>query len=279
VRAIGLRLHFMEWGRPEAPVIVMLHGLRSYAATWEPMAAVLADEYRVIALDQRGRGDSEWDANGGYDTAAYVSDLEQVCDSLGLTRFILLGHSMGGTNTFVYTAKHRQRVRAVIIEDIGPDSSKNSAGALRIVTELRGTPDAFSSWDEARAFWRGQRPFISESALQSRVHHSLREDAGGRIVWKHDHLGIAKARIGLAVQPPPDLWACVRALAVPTLLIRGENSDFLSRETAKLMERSAPQLTFVEVPQATHYVHDDNFAVFSQVVSQFLRTLPREIVG
>lgn len=97
----GLRAHYVEWGAPDAPPVVLLHGLRSYARTWEAVAAELDGRYRLIALDHRGRGDSAWDPAGDYSTGAYVSDLEQLADSLALERFTLVGHSMGGTNAIV----------------------------------------------------------------------------------------------------------------------------------------------------------------------------------
>src|SRR2546426_3966397 len=83
----GLRIHFLDWENLGAPAIVMLHGLRSYAHVWDGVARPLAPDYRILALDQRGRGDSDRDPAAGYNTEAYVSDLEQFVDSLGLDRF------------------------------------------------------------------------------------------------------------------------------------------------------------------------------------------------
>src|SRR3954451_6027116 len=125
----GLRTHYVEWGDEDRPALVMLHGLRSYARTFEPLAERLGDHYRVLAPDARGRGDSDWDPRGEYYTESYVADLEQFADHLGLERLLLLGHSMGGTTTYVYAARHPGRVGAVVVEDIGPGSSLSGAGA------------------------------------------------------------------------------------------------------------------------------------------------------
>src|SRR5205085_9875036 len=127
----GLRLHYLEWENPAAPTIVMLHGLRSYAPVWGPVARPLADGYHILAIDQRGRGDSAWSPDAAYNTEAYVSDLEQLVDQLRLDRFILTGHSMGGANTIVYTARHPEQVIAAVIEDMGPGST-SSSGSERI---------------------------------------------------------------------------------------------------------------------------------------------------
>src|SRR5512134_3795774 len=119
----GLRLHYVEWGAVTAPAIVALHGLRSFAYTWEPVALPLADRFRIVALDQRGRGLSDWDPQRRYHAREYVLDLEALVDHLGLDRFVLLGHSMGGANAFIYAARHPERVAALVIEDMGPGAS------------------------------------------------------------------------------------------------------------------------------------------------------------
>jgi pimeloyl-ACP methyl ester carboxylesterase len=136
----GLSLRYVEWGPASAPPVVMLHGLRSYAHTWEPVAQALLPHWRVIALDQRGRGGSDWDAQRRYHTASYVADLEALVDALGLARFVLVGHSMGGTNAIVYAARHPERVSGLVIEDMGPGASMASGGTDRIKRELKATP-------------------------------------------------------------------------------------------------------------------------------------------
>lgn len=266
----GLNLRFVEWGSPEKPAIVMLHGLRSYAHTWEPVALPLLDHWRIVALDQRGRGRSDWDPKGDYYTEDYVRDLEALADHLALRRFVLLGHSMGGANAFVYAARHSDRVAALVVEDMGPGASASSGGADRIRRELNDTPSSFATWDEAAAFWRRIRPNISEEALQSRVTHSLKQGADGTVTWCHDAAGIARSRLSAAPGKIVDLWPHVEALQMPTLLIRGAKSDFLSAATADEMCRRNARIRRVDVEGATHYVHDDNLAGFNTVLQDFL---------
>ena len=266
----GLRLRWVEWGAIDAPPVVALHGLRSFAYTWEPVALALADRFRIIALDQRGRGESDWDPQRRYFTEHYLLDLEALVAQLGLTRFVLLGHSMGGTTAFVYASRHPERLRALVIEDMGPGASAGGAGAERIRRELQSTPSRFDSWQQARAYWRGKRPGVSEEALDARVRHSMREDAQGHIVWRHDAEGIAEARIGATPEQLVDLWPHVEALRTPTLLLRGAQSDFLTASTAEEMARRNPLIRYAEVPGASHYVHDDNFAGFQAELHAFL---------
>lgn len=266
----GLRAHYVEWGAPDAPPVVLLHGLRSYARTWEAVAAELDGRYRLIALDHRGRGDSAWDPAGDYSTGAYVSDLEQLADSLALERFTLVGHSMGGTNAIVYAARNPGRVRLLAVEDIGPGSSASGPGAERVRRELAQTPREFAEIAEARAYWRGVRPDISDAALESRVENTLRRLVDGRWAWKFDLDGIARARLDPDPARHVDLWPHVEGLRCPVLVIRGARSDFLSAATCAEMAVRQPLLRWTEVAAAGHYVHDDNLAAYLAALRDFL---------
>lgn len=266
----GLQAHYVEWGDPQAPAIILLHGLRSYARTWERVAAALSDRHRLIALDHRGRGDSCWDPAGDYFTSAYVSDLEQFADSLALARFALVGHSMGGANAIVYAARHPERVRLAVIEDIGPGSSTESGGAERIKRELEETPREFASLAAARAYWRSVRPGISEEALRSRLQYTLRQETDGRWVWKFDLEGITLARLNPGPARHVDLWPHVAALACPTLVLRGTHSDFLPVSTCEEMAARQPLVGWAEVAGAGHYIHDDNLTGYLTALRSFL---------
>lgn len=266
----GLRLRYVEWGPADAPAIVALHGLRSFAYTWEPVALPLAERLRIIALDQRGRGESDWDSRQRYYTADYVRDLEALVEHLHLPRFVLLGHSMGGSNAFVYAGSHADRLAGLVIEDMGPGASAGGAGAERIRRELLATPSRFAGWDEAAAFWRSQRPNVPDAAIAARVRHSMKQVSDGGVVWRHDAEGITAARLAATPQQLVDLWPHVLSLRLPTLLLRGARSDFLTAETASAMVQRNPAIRLVEVPDASHYVHDDNLPAFQAALHAYL---------
>jgi len=270
IRSDGLQLRYLEWGDAAAPAIVALHGLRSFACTWEPVAQALAGRVRFIALDQRGRGRSDWDPQRRYHAEHYVRDLEVLVQHLHLKRFVLLGHSMGGANAFVYASRHPQDVAALVIEDMGPGASAGSAGAERIRRELQRTPGRFASWAEAAEFWRAQRPNISQAALRARVEHSMKIAPDGSVVWRHDAEGIAHARLNATPEQLVDLWPHVEALRVPTLVLRGAQSDFLSAATAVEMSRRNACVRTMEIEGASHYVHDDNLPAFQAALDAFL---------
>ncbi len=274
--ANGLKHHYWSCGNVEGPVVVMLHGIRSYANTWLAVAEKLSANYHLVALDLRGRGDSEWSADEKYFYPDYVADMEALIDHLDVGNVILLGHSLGGQNAFVYTAKHPEKVRALLVEDIGPGSSASGAGAARIIREFENTPSRFDSWEAATAFWRSIRPKISDASLKQRVSETLKDDDKGGIVWSYDFVGIKNARLAAAKDTSllPDLWQAVDAIKCPTLVLRGAISDFLPETVQQQMAERNSRIQCVSIANATHYVHDDNFTDFMAAVEQFLQSLP-----
>jgi len=190
---------------------------------------------------------------------------------LRLERFILVGHSMGGANAIVYAARHPDQIIAAVIEDMGPGST-TSPGSERISREIEATPKRFASWSKAETFWRDQRPMISDQALEERLRNTLKSQPDGTITWKWDLEGIERARKNPG--PRIDLWPPVESLQCPTLVLRGALSDILSRDTAEAMTASNPNIRWVEVPNASHFVHEDNLEAFNREVGAFLRALP-----
>jgi len=271
----GLRLFCREWGRTDAPALVLLHGLRGFSGTWRALAAALCDRYRLIAYDQRGRGESDWDLRRNYYTDAYLSDLESVVDQLGLQRFALLGHSMGGTTSYVYAARHPERLMALVIEDIAPGSSTSGPGAQRIVAEMQTLPASFASWAEARAYWERLRPSLNAAALEQRLLESMRADAGGRIVWRYDAEGIRATRIKPDASRSVDLWPAIERIKTPTLIIHGGASDFCPVSSVAAVCRRNSNIRAVSIAAAGHYVHDDAPREFLTHVEGFLSPILR----
>jgi len=268
-----LNINIVEWGKLDAPVIVMLHGLRAYAQTWDPIAQVLSEKYKVVALDQRGRGKSDWGPATDYFTSNYVEDLKNVVDGLGLHKFTLLGHSMGGATSLVFSEMYPEYLEGLIIEDIGPGSSAASDGAERIKSELNNTPRNFLSRSHAKAFWQGARPGAPEKAIEQRLEYMMIENEDGGMTWRYDLEGISEARLDPDTSKIPDLWPPILNVKVPALVLRGENSDFLSREVmAEIAERNSNFTTF-EISRASHYIHDDNFDEFMSRLEPFLEKL------
>lgn len=273
IDARDIGIHVREWGDPAAPAMVLLHGLRGYSGTWRNLAAALSDRWRMVAFDARGRGESDWDADRNYYTDAYLADLETVVDTLGLDRFVLVGHSMGGTTSYCYAAKHPQRLDALVIEDITAGSAVAGAGFERIVAEMAALPTRFEGWAEARAYWRKLRPGVSDAAIEERLFESMRAGDDGAVVWCYDAEGIAATRVAPQPARVVDLHPVITAIRTSTLVIRGGRSDFCNLVKVRELEAVNPALVHASVADASHYVHDDAPESFARLVEGFLAGL------
>ncbi len=271
----GLNFHVTEWGNSKAWPVVMLHGIRGYAETFAGVAAALQPDCRVIAFDQRGRGESDWDPAQNYYTDAYVADLDALVQALDLKHFDLLGHSMGGINAIVYAALQPRRVRRLIIEDAGPGAFEVSDGARRIRKELATMPGSFASWTQASDFMRELRPTVTEEARQQRLEKMLKPLPGSGFTWRYDHVGITATRLNPDPARAIDLVPCIRVITAETLVVRGGRSDYLQPEMVSRMRELNPRISEISIADAGHYVHDDQPALFERAVVNFIKKSER----
>ncbi len=127
VHANGLQFHYLDWGSPEKPPLVLLHGVGQTCHTWDLFAAAMAPHFHVMAFDQRGHGDTDWAPDKDYSRKMMVGDVAAFTHALGLERFFLTGMSMGGANSLSFTANYPERVEALVVVDIGPRASTISS--------------------------------------------------------------------------------------------------------------------------------------------------------
>ena len=243
----GQRFHYTEWGHAGAPPVVMLHGVTGHARTWDDEARALSGRYRVLALDQRGHGDS--DPADDYGPAAAAVDLDGVVAQLGLTSLVLVGLSMGGRNAMYFTAKRPELVRKLGVVDIGPEISARAAAAPPGPPE----PATWESIEQAAQHLYRANPYPGIHYYRWVVATSLRRRADGALVWTW-HPSIKERRAPGDV----DWWAIVRALTPPTLVLRGAESHVLDRDVAERMVKELPNGRLVEIPRAIHTLHEDN---------------------
>ena len=149
----GMNFHYLEWGDSANPKILMLHGNSQQSHSWDFISLSLSDRYNVIALDQRGHGDSDWAAAGDYSLEAQVGDLDGFVKALGLDQFVLMGHSMGGAGTVRLGFENAERFAAVATI-AGYGSVEDLAKAPEMPLFMaQGGEDALVPVESARAFY------------------------------------------------------------------------------------------------------------------------------
>ncbi|RLQ23437.1 alpha/beta fold hydrolase [Seongchinamella sediminis] len=275
----GLRLYARDYpcrdsGRAGAPVILCLHGLTRNSADFAGLAEYLSARYRVIAVDNRGRGLSEYDSNvANYTPATYVQDMFTLLAELGVDQVVLCGTSMGGLMSFMMAAMEPQRVQGIIINDIGPEI--DPAGLDRIKGYV-GKSGPVSNWDEAIAQAREINqvafPDFSEQEWEDFTRGIYREQNGVPVL-AYDPAISQPMSDDESNAVPPDLWPLFDASsAIPMLVIRGESSDILAPHCVATMRSKKPDLAFAEIPHRGH-APTLNEALSRQAIDQFLAGL------
>ncbi len=266
IRLGDLRFHYLEWGAAEASPLILLHGFTSHARSWDHVSEAMADRFRVLALDQRGHGDSDPAPDGDYTIHSMAADLAAFADALCPGRPSLVGLSMGGRVSIAYASSHPERVARLVLVDIGPEIAPE--GLARIRTMVSNAPEEFESEEQAYRLIRAAAPRYSEPLLRHRVRHGFRRLPNGRLVWKYDRALREQTRSG--TRETPDLWPDLARIACPTLIIRGAESDVLSPQIVKRMLETLADGRLVEIPDAGHTVPGDQPEAFINAVRAFL---------
>ena len=252
--ADGLRLHYRDYRGPmDKPPILCLHGLTRNARDFAGFAERYSPGRRVLALDFRGRGLSEYDpVPARYTPLNYAADVVQLLDALNIPEAIFVGTSLGGLVTMAIAATAPQRIAAAILNDVGPDV--DPGGIDRILTYV-GKDLRFQSWDAAaEAIAANQAASFERYTHDDWVKMAKRNcrEEGGEIRFDYD-MAIADPFRTKGPIPHVDLWPFFAALAQkPLLVIRGEKSDLLTAATAAKMEQVAPGMTLAIVPGVGH---------------------------
>lgn len=256
----GLEVRYRDWGNEGATPLVLVHGLSSSSAAWQRVAEHLAGRFHVLGLDQRGHGDTTWAADGDYGTDAYVADLEAFVDALGLERFVLVGHSMGGHHTIAYTARHPERVICAVANDIPPALERDpEAAATRFPGGEHPVLPTIEAWIDTQ---RPDAPFTPEHMHRLNAEAKLKPIEGG-VVPKHD----PRASIDWA---PKDLWEEARAISRPILFVRGGRSNVLEAQTLQDMDLQIAPARSITLEKSGHNTFYDMEHEFLAVVSDFI---------
>ncbi|MCH1615238.1 MAG: alpha/beta hydrolase [Acidimicrobiales bacterium] len=261
------RFHFLEWGQPTNPTLVLLHGGNQSAHSWDLVSLHLADRYHIIALDQRGHGDSEWSRDADYSSSAMAADVNALINELAIREATIIGHSMGGMNAMRIALDFPNLNLRFVLVDIAPEMSSEGAKSIRqFVTENR----EFDDLQDFVASVQKYDPYRSAEHIQRTVKYNLLQRADGKFVSKRDHGQRLASTEQQRLNSDRFRLRDAKKMTGSTLLIRGSNSNILTQEAAHRFCEALPNGTLVTVSDSGHNVHGQNTLGFIEALTDFL---------
>tara|TARA_B100000686_G_scaffold76389_1_gene82331 strand:- start:579 stop:1442 length:864 start_codon:yes stop_codon:yes gene_type:complete len=267
----GVNLRYFSWGSESNPKMICLHGHTGQAHIWDKFAQEMSENYHVLAFDQRGHGGSSYAADG-YDRDKFVNDLDAIIETLKIDRVTLVGLSMGGWHSILYTSEfHPEKVEKIVIVDIGPESSEEfkksfEDNGVRVEPKIK-----FESFEEAFNEARSNNPWVSNENLTQDLNNRLNQNKDGTWQWKADpNLIIPPLKDGTDENLIRRYWEGLAKINCPILEIQGSESTLLSSELKEKMIAVAKNLSWVEIPNAGHVVTVDQPDLFIEATREFL---------
>ena len=248
----GREMHYMEWGAGSPEVVIAWHGLARTSRDMDPVAAYLAQRYRVICPDTLGRGLSQWspDPAREYCNAFYEQMALALLDQLAIQRCHWLGTSMGGAIGLRAAAGAlRGRIQRLVLNDVGPEIA---AAAVERIRGYASKPPAFTTVSELEAYFRTiYKPYgwLSDAQWKLLTESSTRRLPDGRVTPHYD-----PAMVQQFIHHPNDYlqWGAWDSLTLPVLCLRGESSDMLLPDVAEAMRVRGPRAVVVTMPGCGH---------------------------
>ncbi|HBC53170.1 MAG TPA: alpha/beta hydrolase [Alphaproteobacteria bacterium] len=274
-----LRLHYVDWGNPEAPPLLLIHGGRDHCRNWDWVAEALREDYHIIAPDLRGHGDSQWMVGGTYTINDFIYDIAQLIHQALPTPLTIIGHSLGGNIALRYTGLYPENVRKVVaIEGLGPSPQmledmeagsqpervRNWIDSLR---ELSGRlPRRYQTLEEAYQRMKTENPHLSAERAHHLTVHGMNQNEDGTYSWKFDNYVRVFAPRGFDMEEAGELWAQIDC---PTLLFRGTES-WASDPHADGRAGYFKDARVENIEKAGHWVHHDQLDEFLRLTRDFL---------
>jgi len=275
----NLRLHYVDWGNPDAPPLLLLHGGRDHCRNWDWVAERLRHRYHIIAPDLRGHGDSQWSPDCDYAMAAHVFDLAELIHQLGLAPLTVIGHSFGGAIALRYASVYPGHFEKLVsIEGLGLMPIEMQALAARPLEERmrdwietqralkHRLPKRYASVDEAVARMRDANAHLNAEQARHLTLYGLRQNDDGTFSWKFDNHTRASYPIDITPEQRHHLWS---RISCPTLLAYGSDS-WASNPEKDGRAYYFPNARVVMFDNAGHWVHHDQLDAFVTEVERFL---------
>ncbi|HXW82787.1 MAG TPA: alpha/beta hydrolase [Candidatus Binataceae bacterium] len=275
-----LKLHYVDWGNPGKPLMLMIHGGRDHCRNWDWAALELREHFHIIAPDLRGHGDSDWAIGGMYSMIDYVLDVAQLMKAVANEPVTLIGHSLGGGIVLQYAGTFPRTVKRVVsIEGLGPaDRMMRSLGGdlpayermtnwiAQMQDMARRKAREYASIDEALARMRDANPHLSREQARHLTIWGVRRNENGTYSWKFDNYVHATSPYSFNMKDARDIWGRIEC---PTFLIRGSESwagDWVKDGRFAAFKNAQT----VTIEKAGHWVHHDQLGEFMTVVRRFL---------
>ncbi|HKD65277.1 MAG TPA: alpha/beta hydrolase [Candidatus Binataceae bacterium] len=260
------RLHYLEWNPKGAKTLVLLHGATANAWWWEDFAAHLPAEFRMLALDHRGHGDSEWVKPPAYSPADYALDVQRFIDFSGVRDAVIVGHSQGGINALAFVRAHPDAVRAVVAIDIALTSTSRRD---RFLVRLKNLPIvAYPDLQIAKARFRlmPREGDFAPGVLARVAERSLGPAPAGGYTFKFD-------RDSFYGSDGLDVLSTIAKVRVPLLLVRGGRSRIMTAEAAQRAMKLNPLVRLAVIPDSHHHVIIERPAAAAAIVEDFVRQM------
>ncbi len=275
-----LRLHYVDWGNPSAPPLLLIHGGRDHCRNWDWMAARLRKDWHVIAPDLRGHGDSQWSPDGNYSMSGYIYDLAQLIHQQNLAPVTIVAHSLGGNIAIRYAGIYPENVRKLVaIEGLGP-SPKMMAERMRKtigermrewIDENRGLAGRqsrrYASIEDAFKRMQEENKHLSPEQARHLTQHGVSQNEDGTYSWKFDNYVRAWPPYDMTYEEIEWLW---RQISCPTLLVYGKES-WASNPEADGRAKHFANARVVSFERAGHWVHHDRLDDFMAETVAFIK--------
>ena len=261
MRVNGLNIHYTDWGNPHLPHMFLAHGAVANAFYWDLTAPALRDQYHVVAVTARGRGKSDYDPSGGYETADYVQDFHELTTALGMDKLTYVGQSMGGKIGMTYTPTYPEQVERMVIVDVGAESTGAPSG-----DPMRSRPEVFDSPKEIEAWLR---QFDRFSRLGSEAIEIVVQTGFQQMVNDQWVSSLANPLVYGSRPTPAPVYDMLARVQCSTLLIHCLLSDLMGPEIAAKTSDAIPDCQLVQLDSG-HLPHLERPDEFIKVVKSFL---------
>lgn len=274
-----LKLHYADWGNPDKPPLILLHGGQDHCRSWDWVAGELMADWHVIAPDLRGHGDSQWSADGNYPIMNLVYDLAQLVHQFDYDHVTIVAHSLGGNVALRYAGLYPEKVRKIVaIEGLGP-SPKMIAERLAVPSHERWRDwfadkragaarqhRRYARFEDALERMHGENSYLSAEQARHLTTHAVIRNEDGTVSWKFDpHIRVWPI-LDIA---QGDMEAWFGRISCPTLLCWGEKSWASNpQEDGRIKHFADARLA--AFADAGHWLHHDQFDRFMAELKGFL---------